>query len=90
SSLTEEEKSELTDRLTEQVNNITAESELETQIKAKGFADCVVFLNEGKANITVMTENDALTSEEVTQIRDVVLRKCSGLSAQDITVVEVK
>lgn len=90
SSLTEEEKTSLTEQLTQQVNSITAESELETQIKAKGFADCVVFLNDGKANITVMTENDALTADEVTQIRDVVLRRCKELSAQDITVVEVK
>lgn len=90
SSLSEEEKSELTGRLSEQVNSITAESELETQIKAKGFADCVVFLSDGKASVTVMTENDALTADEVTQIRDLILRKCKDLTAQDITVVEVK
>ena len=45
---------------------------------------------EGRADITVMTENDALTADEVTRIRDAVLGKCKGLSAQDITVVEVR
>lgn len=37
-----------------------------------------------------MTENDALTAEEVTRIRDALLNQCKGLTAQDITIVEVK
>ena len=43
-----------------------------------------------KANVTVMTENDALTSEEVARIRDALISQCTGLDAQDITIVEVK
>ena len=66
------------------------ESSIESLIKSKGFADCVVSIGEGRADITVMTENDALTADEVTRIRDAVLGKCKGLSAQDITVVEVR
>ena len=37
-----------------------------------------------------MTENDALTQEEVTRIRDFVLNSCADISAQDITITEVK
>ena len=37
-----------------------------------------------------MTENDALTAAEVTRIRDLVLDKCRTVSAQQITVTEVK
>lgn len=88
--LTDEEKAKLTNDLNAQVNNITVESSLETLIKAKGFVDCVVTLNGSKVNVTVMTENDALTGEEVTRIRDVIMNKCKGVTAQDITVVEVK
>ena len=84
------EKEQLTADLQAQVSSITAESELESKIKAKGFADCVVTLREGRADITVMTENDALTQEEVTRIRDVVLNSCADISAQDITITEVK
>ena len=84
------EQEELTARLQEQIDNITTESELESRIKAKGFADCVVTLGEGRADITVMTENDALTAEEVTRIRDIVLSGSEGLAAQDITITEVK
>ena len=57
---------------------------------AKGFTDCVVNLEGSKANVTVMTESDALTAEEVTRIRDALLSQCKGLTAQDITIVEVK
>lgn len=88
--LSEEEKTELTDKLQAQVNNITAESSLETVIKSKGFADCVVTLEGSKVHVTVMTENDALSADEVTQIRDAVLGQLSGIQPQDITVVEVK
>ncbi len=84
------EKKELTDKLSTQVNNITLETKLETLIKSKGFADCVVNLEGEKANVTVMTENDTLTADEVAKIRDALMGQCAGLDAQDITIVEVK
>ena len=88
--LSESEKDSITQKLQNQISSITVESSIESLIKSKGFADCVVSIGEGRADITVMTENDALTADEVTRIRDAVLGKCKGLSAQDITVVEVK
>lgn len=89
-SVSEEEKKELTNKLSTQVNNITLETKLETLIKSKGFADCVVNLEGERANVTVMTESDALTAEEVAQIRDALMSQCTGLQAQNITIVEVK
>lgn len=89
-SVSEAEKKELTNKLSTQVNNITLETKLETLIKSKGFADCVVNLEGERANVTVMTENDALTAEEVAQIRDALMSQCTGLQAQNITIVEVK
>lgn len=89
-SLSEEEKEKLTEELELQVSNITSETSLENKIKAKGFADCVVTLGVSRADVTVMTENDALTADEVTQIRDVLLTSCRGLEASDITITEVK
>lgn len=88
--VSEEEKKTLIDKLSTQVNNITLETKLETLIKSKGFADCVVNLEGEKANVTVMTENDALTAEEVARIRDALMGQCVGLNAQNITIVEVK
>ena len=88
--LTSEEKEQLTPQLSDRISNITLETKLETLIKSKGFTDCVVNLEGSKANVTVMTESDALTAEEVTRIRDALLSQSKGLTAQDITIVEVK
>ncbi len=91
SSLSKQEKEDLTAKLTAYLQDITKENEIETLVKAKGFADCLCILQDGKADLTVMTSSgDGLNASQVAQIRDIVLKKCTGLSAQDITVVEVK
>ena len=89
-SLSDEEKQTAAETLQAQITNIELEAELETLIKAKGFVDCVVMLGADTADVTVMTENDALTAAEVTQIRDVSLSQCPDVKAQGITVVEVR
>ena len=87
--LSSEEKEQLTQTLSKTIDNITTESDIESIVKAKGFIDCVAFIDEDKVNITVMTSNDGLDKTEVAQIRDDVLSKCN-VSAQNITIVEVK
>ena len=86
--LSEEEKAELTARLSGVVESITAESDIENLVKAKGFVDCVAFVDDGKVNVTVQTPGEGLDQEQVARIRDVVLSRCE-VKAQDITVVEV-
>ncbi len=88
-SLSDSEKAEYTAQLTASLEDINAENEIETLIKAKGFADCLCFLQSGRADLTVMTSGDALTASQVAQIRDIVMSK-SNVTAQNITVVEVK
>ena len=88
-SLSREEKKEYTSQLTGNLADLNAENEIETLVKAKGFADCLCFLQSGRADLTVMTSGDALTAAQVAQIRDIVLSK-SSVTAQNITVVEVK
>ncbi|WP_294500654.1 SpoIIIAH-like family protein [uncultured Gemmiger sp.] len=89
-SLSDEEKQKTSQALQTEISNIEQEANLETLIRAKGFVDCVVMLSADSANVTVMTESDALTAEEVTRIRDVILSGCPEIKAQNITVVEVK
>lgn len=87
--LTEDEKKTITDNLTAVIEGITLESDIENLIKAKGFADCVAFLEDGSANIAVKTGTEGLTKAEVTQIRDIVVTK-GNVQAQNISIVEVK
>ena len=45
--LSETEKTAVTQTLTNTINSITVESDIENMVKAKGFADCVAFI-EGR------------------------------------------
>ena len=89
SSLTAEEKKEYTAQMAAGLEDLNAENEIETLVRAKGFADCLCFLQAGRADLTVMTAGEPLTAAQVAQIRDVVVNK-SSVTAQNITVVEVK
>lgn len=89
SSLTADEKKEYTAQIAANLEDLHAENEIETLVKAKGFADCLCFLQSDRADLTVMTSGEPLTAAQVAQIRDVVLNK-STVTAQNITVVEVK
>ena len=89
SALSAEEKKAYTDQMAAAMEDLNAENENETLIRAKGFADCLCFLQAGRADLTVMTAGEPLTAAQVAQIRDVVLSK-SSVTAQNITVVEVK
>lgn len=88
-SLSAEEKKSYTQQLTGSLEDLNVENEIETLVRAKGFADCLCFLQSGRADLTVMTSGDALTAAQVAQIRDIVLSK-SNVTAQNITIVEVK
>ena len=88
-SLSAEDKKSYTQQLTGSLEDLNAENEIETLVRAKGFADCLCFLQSGRADLTVMTSGDALTAAQVAQIRDIVLSK-SNVTAQNITIVEVK
>ena len=88
-SLSADEKKSYAQELTGNLENLNAETEIETLVKAKGFADCLCFLQADRADLTVMTSGDALTAAQVAQIRDIVLSK-SSVTAQNITIVEVK
>lgn len=85
--LTEEDKKAYAAQMKQNLEDLNAENEIETLVRAKGFADCLCFLQPGRADLTVMTSGDGLTAAQVAQIRDIVLSK-TQLSAQNITVVE--
>ena len=78
SSLTAEEKKEYTAQMAAGLEDLNAENEIETLVRAKGFADCLCFLQAGRADLTVMTAGEPLTAAQVAQIRDVVMNKSGG------------
>ena len=58
-------------------------------VKAKGFADCVVFIEGDKINLAVKTGAEGLDKTEVAQLRDIILSKMET-EAKNISIVEVK
>lgn len=87
--LTEEEKAQLKDTLSITISNISLESDIENLVKAKGFADCVVFIDGENVDLAVKTGPEGLSKNEVAQLRDIILGKVQT-SAQNISIVEVK
>jgi len=87
--ISESEKAQATEKLSDIVKDITTETDVENLVKAKGFADCVAFISEDKISVAVQTKNGELTKQNVAQIRDVVLSK-TDIGSQNIVVIEVK
>ena len=87
--LTDAEKKALTAQLTEIATNITREGTVESLVKAKGFTDCVAFINNGKIKVVVKSTAGTLTAAEVSQIKEIVITECKALPG-DISIVEIK
>lgn len=66
--------------------NAQKESDAEMMLEAKGFADAMVSINDGKADVVVDAEK--LSAKEIAQIVDIVKRK-SGIPAESIVVTPV-
>lgn len=67
-------------------DEIAAEANIETLIKAKGFEECVAVINDGNANVVVKTDG-ALMQNEVAQILEIVMEQ-SGISPENIKITE--
>lgn len=66
---------------------VEAESKIEGLIKSKGFADCIAYITDEGADITVQSEG--LLKEQVAQIRDIVLKN-TKIEAENIRIIEIK
>lgn len=66
---------------------IETEGKIENIIKAKGFTDCMVYLEEDKADIIVKT--NGLTDSEAAQIMDAVLSEVS-IAENNVSIIEIK
>ena len=84
--LTSEQRAELAMRAVDLAESIETEGKIENMIRAKGFADVMVYYDSRRADVMVRTEG--LLSNEANQIRDIILRETS-ITPQYITIVEI-
>lgn len=87
SNISAETKSSAVTTSAEMATNIQQESNIENLVKAKGFADCVAYIENGQCNIAVAT-NGLLDSEAIT-IKDIATSQ-TGLPTSNIKIIEVK
>lgn len=64
-----------------------SEANVENLITAKGYGDCVCFINDNSASVVVSSTENGLSENDVTKIMEIV-KKETGLTADKITVIE--
>lgn len=62
------------------------EAQIENLVTAKGYTDCVAFMNEDSLSVVVSTDSGELTAEDVAKITDIALAE-SGLPASGIRIM---
>jgi stage III sporulation protein AH len=63
------------------------EASIENLVKAKGYSDCVAFLNDGSISVVVAAGEGGLSSTDVVKITDIVLEE-TGFTADQIKIME--
>lgn len=71
------------------VNTALEESQIESLIIAKGYEDCVAYMNEDNISIAVSAPEEGLSPTDVALISDIVTSQ-SDYSLSQIRVIEVK
>lgn len=83
---TDEDLEQAREKIANITQRIESETKIETLIRAKGFEECVVYLNNDAANVVV--RSDGLEAEQVAQIRNIIVEE-KGILPQNISIQEV-
>lgn len=64
-----------------------SEAQMENLVTAKGYGDCVCFLNENSVSVVVSATADGLDEQDIARIVEIVMEE-TGLSADRIKIIE--
>lgn len=73
--------------LTQMAKDMEAESNIESLIKSKGFAQCVAVVGNGSVSVVVGTEDERLNPAQVAQINTIVYEQ-TGITPENIVIIE--
>ncbi len=76
-------------QLEEIIQTALCEAQIESLIIAKGYADCVAYMSDGKISVAVATPENGMQQSDIAVITDVILSQ-TDLEMSDIYVVEVQ
>ncbi len=85
--LTDEEREITTGKALKVSGYIESENKIETLVKAKGFTECLAFVDDEKVKVVVRTEG--LTSEQAAQIKNIIIEE-TDISPENIVIDEMK
>lgn len=66
-----------------------SEAQVENLITAKGYGDCICFINEKSASVVVSSTESGLNDTDIAKILEIVQEE-TGLTAQQITIIETE
>ncbi len=66
-----------------------SEAQVENLVTAKGYGDCVCFINENSASVVVSSTEEGLSENDITKIMEIVKEE-TGLSASVIKIIETE
>lgn len=75
--------------ITEMAKYTVTEAEIESLVMAKGFDDCLVFLDDDSVIVAVSSPAAGLSASAVSRITDIVLQE-TPLNTEQIKIIEVK
>ena len=64
-----------------------AESQIESLVPAKGYADCVVFMGEDSVSVVVAAPETGLNTADVARIKDIVVNE-TDYTPEQIKIME--
>ena len=85
--ITDEQKAQLALQAAAVASAIETEGKIENLIKAKGFADCMIYIDGERVDAIVKT--NGLLKEEVAQIKDILVTE-TGAAEENISITEVQ
>ena len=75
--------------MNEIADNTITESQIEGLVMAKGFEDCVTYISDDGVSVVVSSSESGLDSNQVTQIKDIVISE-TGVEAAAIKIIEAE
>ena len=88
-SATEEARAAASTGIQLMADNAVVESSIENLVIAKGYEDCVTFVNENGVNVIVSRPENGLTDTDVAKIRDIVISEAS-VAAEAVKIIETE
>ena len=70
-------------------DNTLSEAQIENLVTAKGYSDCVCFINDASASVVVSAVEGGLTETDTARIMEIVMEE-TGLTAAQIKIIEAE